>query len=194
MFRVAAVASLICDNFSEPLPKDKIISACLLHDMGNIIKSRLEYFPEFLEPEGLDYWQTIKEEYVRKHGDKPFPATFKIAQELGVSEQILALIDATGFLKATENMLNPSWQVKICAYADMRVKPLGVASLADRLKDLEVRYAQISTLEKEKVEVIHNSLFEIEKQIFSKCKIKPEDINDEVIKPIISELKNFVIK
>ena len=35
---------------------------------------------------------------------------------------------------------------------------------------------------------------EMEKQIFSKCKIKPEDITDETIAPIIEELKNFVIK
>ena len=34
---------------------------------------------------------------------------------------------------------------------------------------------------------------QIEKQIFSKCKIKPEDINNETVAPIISELKNFVI-
>ena len=35
---------------------------------------------------------------------------------------------------------------------------------------------------------------QIEKQIFSKCKIKPEDITDETVKPVIEELKNFVIK
>jgi hypothetical protein len=34
---------------------------------------------------------------------------------------------------------------------------------------------------------------EIEKQIFAKCKIKPEDINDESVEPIISKLRNFVI-
>ena len=37
MYRVAAVASLIYDNFNEPLNKEEIITACLLHDMGNII-------------------------------------------------------------------------------------------------------------------------------------------------------------
>ena len=34
---------------------------------------------------------------------------------------------------------------------------------------------------------------EIEKQIFSKCKIKPEDINDQTVAPIISKLRDFVI-
>jgi len=35
---------------------------------------------------------------------------------------------------------------------------------------------------------------EIEKQIFAKCKIKPEDINNITVEPIISELRNYVIK
>jgi hypothetical protein len=34
---------------------------------------------------------------------------------------------------------------------------------------------------------------EIEKQIFAKCKIKPEDITDASVAPIIEELRNFVI-
>ncbi len=42
--RVAAVAAQICDNFNKPLNKKEIITACLLHDMGNIIKFKLELF------------------------------------------------------------------------------------------------------------------------------------------------------
>ena len=33
----------------------------------------------------------------------------------------------------------------------------------------------------------------MEKQIFSKCKIKPEDINNETVASIILSLKDFVI-
>ncbi len=36
MFRVAAVALLICENFEDSLPKEDIVTACLLHDMGKI--------------------------------------------------------------------------------------------------------------------------------------------------------------
>jgi len=55
MFRVAGVASVICENFKQPelINQDDIVSACLLHDMGNIIKFNLSLFPQFLEPEGL---------------------------------------------------------------------------------------------------------------------------------------------
>ena len=77
MLRVAAVASLVCDNFNEPLPKDDIITACLLHDMGNIIKSDLQYFPEFIKPEGLDYWQKVKDEYIEKYSRDEHKATIQ---------------------------------------------------------------------------------------------------------------------
>ena len=60
MLRVAAVASLICNNFNEPLPKNDIITACLLHDMPNILKFKWDSLLEFLEPKGFHYWQNIQ--------------------------------------------------------------------------------------------------------------------------------------
>lgn len=51
MLRVAAVAQLICSSHHRALPTDHIISCCLLHDIGNILKFDLTYYPEFLEPE-----------------------------------------------------------------------------------------------------------------------------------------------
>ena len=66
--RVAGVASIIVDNFQEKLDKDAIVSAALLHDMGNIIKFNLNFFPDALEPEGLDHWQSVKDEFILKYG------------------------------------------------------------------------------------------------------------------------------
>jgi len=64
--RVAAVAKLICDSFKERIDTNNVVLACLYHDMGNIIKFDLNYFPEFTKPEGLEYWQKIKEDYIKK--------------------------------------------------------------------------------------------------------------------------------
>ena len=37
--RVAAVADIICENWTGPtLDRDTIVAACLLHDVGNIMK------------------------------------------------------------------------------------------------------------------------------------------------------------
>ena len=63
--RVASVAKIIAENFKEKLDKESIVIACLFHDMGNIIKFNFSYFTEFLKPEGLEYWQAVKNEYIK---------------------------------------------------------------------------------------------------------------------------------
>jgi hypothetical protein len=79
-------------------------------------------------------------------------------------------------------------------YCDDRVGPFGVISLEERLEDLRTRYAHYdNTSQSDARNAFENALRQIEKQIFAKCKIKPEDINDETVKPIIEELRNFMI-
>jgi len=194
MLRVAGVASLICDDIDLPVEKDNIVTACLLHDMGNIIKSDLEYFPEFCEPEGLEYWLKVKEEFVSKYGNNEDVATDKIIRELGL-EKILGIWEAFGFLKVFSNRDNSDFNKKICYYSDLRVSPAGVVSMPERVKEGRIRYTELGLdfmeIDREKKD---KALAEIEQQIFSHCKIKPEDINDISVAPIISKLKDFVIK
>lgn len=195
MLRVAAVAFFICDNYNVPLQERKIISACLLHDMGNIIKSNLEYFPEFLEPEGLSYWSKIKENYIEKYGKEDHVATIAIAREIGVSGNIIDFLEHIGFSHATKNELEKLPEYKICNYADMRVGPYGVLSLEGRINEAHERYKnRVHSISSGGFDSLSQSLRNIEKQIFSKCKIKPEDITDEAINPIILELQNFVLE
>ena len=61
--RVASIAKYICDNLKVPVDIEEVVSADLLHDMGNIIKFDLSLFPEYLEPEGLEYWQGVKNDF-----------------------------------------------------------------------------------------------------------------------------------
>ena len=79
-------------------------------------------------------------------------------------------------------------------YADMRVSPYGVVSLEERMKEAKNRYKLESPSEEEERERLIECGREIEKQIFAKCKIKPEDINNETVTPLIPILKNFVTK
>ncbi|MEI8270918.1 MAG: HD domain-containing protein [bacterium] len=198
MLRVAAVASLICDNFSEPLPKKDIVTACLFHDMGNIIK--VDFFPtvfpeEFYGPLGIEYWQKIKKEYIEKYGNKEHLATELIAEENKLSVQVIDLIKQIGFSNALKNELEKIYKNKICNYSDMRVGPFGVLSLSERILEGNKRYAgKKHAITSSDFESLADSLRNTEEQIFSKCTIKPEDITDEAIAPIILELKNFVIE
>ena len=149
--RVAGVAQLICDNLnlqqSDPqqsIDRDAIITTCLLHDMGNIIKFNLGHFPEFRAEKGLEYWQRVKDEYIAKYGPEEHIATHMIVKEIGVSAEVESYLDRIGFSNLDKALDNPSLGQKICSYADMRVGPHGVISIEQRVADGIKRYAATS--------------------------------------------------
>jgi len=89
-------------------------------------------------------------------------------------------------------MNSDDMNVKIMHYADVRVSPYGIVSFDERMEEAKKRYKlEAQSKERERLIICGR---EMEKQIFAKCKIKPEDINDAMAEPIISELQNFVIE
>jgi 5'-deoxynucleotidase YfbR-like HD superfamily hydrolase len=191
MLKVAAVASLICNSLDEELDKENIILTCLLHDMGNIIKVDFVQYPEFSEPYGEEYWRGVKNEFLKKYGKNEDQATMLIAKELNLSEKFLNLLKNVVVTKLEDNSPEEDIRSKICKYADTRVSPKKVLSVRDRLEEWQKRNTKIS---KEYMENTYKLFTEIEKEIFSKCKIKPEDITDEAIESIVLSLKDFMIE
>lgn len=192
--RVAAVASFLCDSLSIKVDKESVIKACLLHDMGNIIKFQLEKFPKFNEPEGTKYWQKVKDEYINKYGKDEHKASTEIAKELGISSYIVELINSIDASVAENIVTEPNFDKKICAYVDNRVSPHGVVSAEEHSLDAKERYKNHphAFQEEDRLYFMKN-LYLIENQIFSVSNIKPEDINDESVKDKIEILKNFEI-
>jgi hypothetical protein len=195
MFRVAAVAKIILSHLREPLSAEEthhIISACLLHDMGNIVKFNLNYFPEFLEPQGLVYWKGVQNKFLEKYGREQHNIHHKIAEELRVHQRTLQLIDAVGAWKACENKTSDDIGRKICAYSDMRVEPYGITSLNSRLTDLKNRHIKSAHAENEhEYKSAHVCLFEIEKELFSLTDISPGEITEENAASIIALLAEY---
>jgi len=204
-YRVAGVAQIIAQNIlGVDVDASEVIRACLLHDMGNIIKFNMKLFPEFFEPEGVAYWSNIKEEFIDKYGLDEHVATVEIAKEvihyeLKVQsaklkfsrERILELIHAIGFSNARENFESDDFSAKIAAYADMRVEPHGVTSLENRLKDGNRRFNlnKPGTGRNDFFAGMSAYLRKIEVQIFEKSTLKPEDITEEAVQKMIPELK-----
>lgn len=193
--RVAAVAKIITDNFVGNLDKEGVVKACLVHDMGNIIKFDLTYFPEFVEPEGLEYWQTVKNEYISKYGTDEHKATMDIAKEINLPENVMDCLHNIGFSKSTKNADSVSFENKIAAYSDMRVSPHGVISMEERIDEGNKRYkGKVGhSIGSDNFFTLSDSLRTMEAQIFEKVSIKPEDITDEKVNDIIEELKNITI-
>ena len=192
--RVTAVAKQICESLSISIDIDIVIRACLLHDMGNIIKFNLPHFPEFLEPEGLDYWQTVKDEYISKYGEDEHEATVKIMRELGILDNIIELAGDNRFSYMCRHRDSEDMYLKIIHYADGRVGPHGILSFEERMNDAGKRYKdhKLSFQDEERIKLVECGK-DIEKQIFAHSNIKPEDITDESVKEMIEELKNFEI-
>ena len=199
MFRVAAAAWMIYDSFDVEIDKNLLIQGALFHDMGNIIKFDLTHFPEFNEPEGLEYWQKVKDDYVKKYGKDEHHATYLIMKEIGLNEELVDIVHKMNFSLLCEHRDSARWELKILHHVDMRVGPFGIMTYEDRMNDVKKRYAKVPDDEFNKIakdvrEVLLSCGKDIEKQIFSHCNIEPEDINDESIKPYMEKLKDFVIK
>ena len=199
MLRVAGVAALTADNFEVEVDKRIVVTAGLLHDMGNIVKFNFDsdVFPDSLyEPEGKDYWVKVKEEFIKKYGTDDHEVTSQILHELNVSKKILNLVNSIGFSNTESIRKSKDFELKIVAYSDQRVSPQSVVSMDERYEESRKRYAnQINnkyTLEKFLFLVNENK--EIEKQIFKHSKIKPEDINPTSVAPYIEKLVNFEIE
>jgi len=193
--RVAAVGLILCDSIPDFKDTKDVVITCLLHDMGNIIKFDLNYFPEFLKPEGFEYWQKVKDEFIQKYGSDEYYATQRIIDELVDSEKIKECVDQVGFSKLQETSKDTSLVKKICAYSDMRVGPYGVVSIEERVNDGRKRYEgrKDKTIGPDKYEVLADALKEIEKQIFETVTIKPEDVTDDLVNEKIAELRSFII-
>ena len=191
--RVAAVAMQICESLDIEIDTESVAKACLLHDMGNIIKSNLKYFPEWNEPEGIEYWEGVKEEFIEKYGKDEHVATLLILKELNASPYMYNLISSVDDSYLEDILSSLDVSRKIYFYADNRVTPHGVASLEERNDEVKERYKDHPAFAEETLLPYLNNLKELEKQVFSYSKIKPEGVNDESVKKYLEKLQDFSI-
>jgi predicted HD phosphohydrolase len=209
--RVAAVGKLICDNFSfgggpasggqKPINTHDVVLACLFHDMGNIIKSDLSQFPNFLEPQGREYWENVKKQFIEKYGSDTHTATVAMAHEIGLPRTVVAYIDGFGFSRLGATRASTSYEQKIAEYSDLRVSPHRICSMEERLAEAHARYLRVYdevALDnvphaRERIDELLREACLVEQQIFAQTEIAPEDITDGSIAPIIEELWEYRI-
>lgn len=188
--RVAAVATLICGHLKEPINERDVVLECLFHDMGNIVKFDLSYFPEFVQPEGQAYWEAVKADFLQKYGREQHAANAAIAHELGLPPGVIEMMRASGFSHIRGVAKTGPLDLKVCQYADLRVSPRGVVSLEERLRDFGLRYAQKGGAANEGM---RHASRELERQIFAGATIRPEDITDASVAPLIEELWEYPV-
>jgi len=196
--RVAAVAKLLCQSFESNVDEHSVVLACLFHDMGNIIKSDLRYFPQFVEPEGFEYWNGVKQQFIAKYGAEHHEANIAIAKEIGLPAASVAVMNGVGFSQLKDVLQSESLERQIAQYADIRVGPHGILSLHERLEEGRKRYNSTRTersyYESEgDFEKLAEIAEELEKKLFSGISIAPEDLHDEAVAPLIDELRKYAV-
>ncbi len=201
--RVAAVACSIIDAAERGTPvgddlhrnRREIVSACLLHDMGNILKFDLSYFPDFLEPEGMAYWESVQAEFADRYGTDEHEATLAIAREIGVSDRTFGYINAVGFRMATGTLAGRDPGKMLCCYADMRVAPFGIVTLDERFDEGTKRYAERSRRVADPEYAMRQvaAIREMESFIFADTSISPDGITDASCKKYFFSLGSFQV-
>lgn len=199
--RVAAVGKMVCDVTRLPVDTHVVVTTCLLHDMGAIVKFNFDDQEQGLglealcQPEDIPYWRGVQKEMWKKYGEKEHPATDAIIKELGVSEAVVQTSRGTGFGGMRAALQNNSYEILVAQYADMRVGPFGILSLHDRLSDVRSRYEK-RLRDANKYEAFEENFTlsaEIEQRLFADATLVPEDINDVSAAPIIEELRNYPV-
>jgi hypothetical protein len=197
--RVAAVVAMICDNISIEVDKKSLVTAALIHDMGNAVKFDLDHAKNVfgLEGEDLEAAKNARDEFVAKYGENDYEANEKISRELVNSERIISMISGNRFSNMCIDKNRNDFDVKILHYSDGRVGPHGVLSFDERMEEASIRYKN-HKFEKnifannQRLELVQCGR-DIEGQIFAQCSIIPEDITTESVAPYIELLKNWEI-
>lgn len=196
--RVAAVARSIALCARESVDVDAVTRVGLFHDMGNIIKADLQRYQEFLEPEGLAYWEGVQREFIERFGADEHVATHALCREIGLGAHELELIENMRFSRTRWIVEEASLEQKICKYADMRVSPWGIVSMRERLAEARERYKghpmdKDETYTPELLERSAALCDVLEAQLQEQCDFNPEEITDTSMAPVVEELKGFEI-
>jgi hypothetical protein len=192
MLRVAAVADIVCERAYVELPRRDIVAACLLHDMGNIIKFNLDKIPNGLDIGDVEYWKDVQRETLKLFGDDEHVATETIASEIGVSSEVMRILRGIGTSYAAHAFEGRDTPVLVATYADFRVTPTAVVSLEERIRDLLERYAGTEKYEpyKRTTEVYYS----IEPYLMSQLGVDDVSFTNEEIERVVAEMRGFMVK
>lgn len=142
---------------------NNIVSAALLHDIGNMVKGKSD---KFIEGKDFEKWKKIEIDLRNQFGNDADTATSKMIDTLNLvnSEEIRKYIDLVGvknliskpkkFYSEINNIILP--------YADLRIAPSGIVSVETRLDEarrrnpfIEKNFGEINIVTQKLEHLIH---------------------------------------
>jgi len=143
--RTAALGQVIVEDWIGPqINIQDVVFTLLIHDMGNLVKFNLDT-PDSKkwmagEKESLDFWKKIQKKYQQKYGKRADQANVKIAREINCPNKIIDFLEHHEWQDLPAAIETKQWEHQIVFYGDVRIRPQGLTSLADRILDLKNRY------------------------------------------------------
>lgn len=195
MLRVAAVGAQILAHWHGPRVDDNMVTrVLLLHDIGNIVKMEFDDLPAE-DLRAVARWRNLKDALIRHYGRDDHAISRSLAQEVGLSDAELDLMDAKVFVRNDTTLASADYGRKIAAYSDQRVAPTGVLPLLARLREAQERYSNKarSRMSRPDLPFLIDCATKIEDQLFVYCSLRPEDITDDSITPWTAELLHFTL-
>ncbi|MBP6993868.1 hypothetical protein KBB12_01345 [Candidatus Woesebacteria bacterium] len=173
-----------------------ITTACLFHDIGNIIKfdfrpGKLLEIPE----DEASQWLGVQQQFIEKYGSNENDAVNAIVGEVGLERDVQILLRQTGIEKVRYAIQTNDWSVKLTRIGDERISPRGVVSVRERYADILFRYTGRNhhlANKEENTERIELAI-KLEAQIQQKCTIDLQKITDANIESYIENLKTYEI-
>lgn len=164
----------------EHINWDQIVTAGLLHDIGNIVKFDFDKFPDLLGGEKVNvlFWKKAQQKIRMKYGSDDHLATKAILMELNVAPDLIKIIHDKSFANIVTILKSDKWAAKLLLYSDLRVLPSGIGTIQDRIDDVKTRmpkYAQRGDFPN-----LINAAFELEKQIQSNLSISVKNIKGKI--------------
>jgi hypothetical protein len=187
--RVAAVAQIVAENIGNAVDTHMCVTFGLLHDMGNLAKAKFEQLPDLWEPEGVEYWKAAQKEVRERYNVNDTLATIAMLAEIGAPDEVIRIVRLLKLDKAPLLRDTGTFEEKICQYADMRVGPYGILSVDERFADGRKRYPFAAQRPPEETAAIVRAIKDIESELFARSTITPLDITNDMIAPIMEELR-----
>lgn len=181
MLRAAGVGKIITESWSDRILARKSVVACLVHDLGNLAKFKLE-------PKYQAEWGPKQEQLWAKWGHDAHETTYGILRELGMGKYVEYLLaEAKLYETAAPSKLWPTTPkpALIVLYADLRVVPSGVVSVEERISDLETRYGA------RRAEARWGR--QLEEYIQTLTTVNVREITESAVTPLFDELLTMAI-
>lgn len=196
MLWVTSLGQHVCSNLKKKINRQAVLSALLLHDVGNLIKFDLREGVSFFDKEeqDLEYWLKVQREMIDKYGDNERLATIKIISEVSDDKKVIDLVESISLQDLSSVISSNDLDTKISVYCDFRVGIKKFVTIRERFEEIIKRYGDRSRfIGREKALEKRDMCLVLEKQIEKMARIDLSKLPEGKLIDDASKLLSFQI-